>query len=334
MPLGMEDRRILSGSIRASSSHNYNHGPERARLNIVNAHGRTGAWVAKYRNNKQWLQIDCGQLTVVKENLCNRPIGIQNARIIRNSAMKASSQWDKYHAPWLARLHRSRQGRPAGAWVSRHKNHNQWLQVYLGKTMKLIGINTQGRDDYDQWVTAYWILYSSEGTRFAYVRDWWDAIKTFPGNYDRKGVRTNSFDPPIYASYVRLNPRGWKSGIAIRMELYGCRWNKCDMPLGLEDDRVPDAKFRASSSASFYCAARNARLHQQRAGRNGGAWCARVSNRKQWLQVDFGTVTVVTKVCTQGRQNSDQWVTSYYLSFSSRGQKFVTYKEGRQTKVD
>ena len=66
MPLGMEDRRILSGSIRASSSHNYNHGPERARLNIVNAHGRTGAWVAKYRNNKQWLQIDCGQLTVVK----------------------------------------------------------------------------------------------------------------------------------------------------------------------------------------------------------------------------------------------------------------------------
>ena len=106
------------------------------------------------------------------------------------------------------------------------------------------------------------------------------------------------------------------------------------MPLGLEDDRVPDPKFRASSSASFYCAARNARLHQQRAGRNGGAWCSRVSNRKQWLQVDFGTDTVVTKVCTQGRQNSDQWVTSYYLSFSSRGQKFVTYKEGRQTKVD
>lgn len=66
MPLGMEDRRILSGSIRASSSHNYNHGPERARLNIVNAHSRTGAWVAKYRNAKQWLQIDCGQLTVVK----------------------------------------------------------------------------------------------------------------------------------------------------------------------------------------------------------------------------------------------------------------------------
>ena len=122
--------------------------------------------------------------------------------------------------------------------------------------------------------------------------------------------------------------------VASRLQSFFDVADKCDMPLGLEDDRVPDPKLRASSSASFYCAARNARLHQRRAGRNGGAWCARVSNRKQWLQVDFGTATVVTKVCTQGRQNSDQWVTSYYLSFSSRGHKFVSYKEGRQTKVD
>lgn len=91
--------------------------------------------------------------------------------------------------------------------------------------------------------------------------------------------------------------------------------------------------FRASTSYNFYCAARNARLHQRRAGRNGGAWCSRIRNNKQWLQVDFGTDTVVTRVSTQGRHNSDQWVTSYYVSFSSRGQRFITYKEGRRTKV-
>ena len=106
------------------------------------------------------------------------------------------------------------------------------------------------------------------------------------------------------------------------------------MPLGLEDGRVPHPRFRASSSASFYCASRNARLHQRRAGRNGGAWCARMSNKKQWLQVDFGTDTVVTKFCTQGRNNADQWVTTYYVSFSSRGERFIPYKEGGQTKVD
>lgn len=108
---------------------------------------------------------------------------------------------------------------------------------------------------------------------------------------------------------------------------------KCDVPLGLEDGRIPNPMFRASSSYNFYCAARNARLHQRRAGRNGGAWCSRARNNKQWLQVDFGTDTVVTRVSTQGRHNSDQWVTSYYVSFSSRGQRFITYKEGRRTKV-
>ena len=113
--------------------------------------------------------------------------------------MKASSQWDKYHAPWLARLHRSRQGRLRGAWVARHTNHNQWLQVYLGKTMKLIGINTQGRDDIDQWVTAYWILYSSGGTRFAYVRDWWDAIKVSRGYCGNAQLPISQF-PSVYLS--------------------------------------------------------------------------------------------------------------------------------------
>ena len=43
--------------------------------------------------------------------------------------------------------------------------------------MKLSGINTQGRQDADQWVTAYFILYGSDGTHFSYVREWWDIVK-------------------------------------------------------------------------------------------------------------------------------------------------------------
>ena len=66
MPLGMEDHRILSGRLRASSSYNYNHGPDRARLNIINGHGRTGAWVARLRSANQWLQIDLGQSSIIK----------------------------------------------------------------------------------------------------------------------------------------------------------------------------------------------------------------------------------------------------------------------------
>ena len=66
MPMGMEDRRILSGHLRASSSYNYKYGPDRARLNIYAGHGRTGAWVARHRNTYQWLQIDLRQISVIK----------------------------------------------------------------------------------------------------------------------------------------------------------------------------------------------------------------------------------------------------------------------------
>lgn len=61
MPLGLEDYRIPNGALRASSSSNYNHGPERARINQPSGHSRSGAWVAKYRNANQWLQVELGR---------------------------------------------------------------------------------------------------------------------------------------------------------------------------------------------------------------------------------------------------------------------------------
>ena len=105
------------------------------------------------------------------------------------------------------------------------------------------------------------------------------------------------------------------------------------MPLGLEDGRVPDPLIRASSSQSYYCKPFNARLNRRRVGRQGGAWCAKRSDRNQWLLADFGALTRVKAVATQGRQNSAQWVTKYYLAFSKNGYQFFPYKEGGKTKV-
>ena len=109
--------------------------------------------------------------------------------------------------------------------------------------------------------------------------------------------------------------------------------DRCDMPLGLEDGRVPDPFIRSSSFYNYYCGPFNARLNRRRYGRQGGAWCAKRRDRRQWLQVDFGALSTVSGVATQGRQNSAQWVTSYYISYSRNGYKFVPYREGRRTRV-
>ena len=82
--------------------------------------------------------------------------------------MTASSSYNAFHGPYLARLHRTRTGRYMGAWVARIRNSNQWLQIALGQPMKITGIVTQGRQDANQWVTRYMVAFSQDNMRFEY----------------------------------------------------------------------------------------------------------------------------------------------------------------------
>lgn len=112
----------------------------------------------------------------LSERFYDQAVGIQNGKI-KNAAMTASSQWDKFHAPFRARLHTVKRGRYIGAWSSRHNKHNQWLKIDLGRPYKVTGIATQGRQDAAQWVTAYYVYYSLDGMHYSRVTYWWDYIK-------------------------------------------------------------------------------------------------------------------------------------------------------------
>ena len=105
------------------------------------------------------------------------------------------------------------------------------------------------------------------------------------------------------------------------------------MPLGLEDGRIADALMTASTFYNYYLAPRNGRLHRRREGRKGPSWSAKRNDRHQWLKVDFGALTRITGVATQGRQNSRQWVKTYTVSYSVKGNRWVRYRERGRTKV-
>lgn len=96
---------------------------------------------------------------------CNQPMGLQSGRL-NNRLISASSQWDNYHAAFLARLNWNRRGRYMGAWSAKHNNRYQWLQINFGRAAKIIRIATQGRADADQWVTQYYVMHSLDGIRF------------------------------------------------------------------------------------------------------------------------------------------------------------------------
>ena len=57
-----------------------------------------------------------------------------------------------------------------------------------------------------------------------------------------------------------------------------------------------------------------------------GAWCAGVNNKQQYLQIDFQGMRKVTEVASQGRPDSNDYVSSYMLSFSLDGNLFEFHR--------
>ena len=89
----------------------------------------------------------------------------------------------------------------------------------------------------------------------------------------------------------------------------------------MENGQIPDSAISASSSANANSYAPSiGRINFLSSGSGKyGSWAAGANNKEQYFQVDFGGWTQITAVATQGRQDSNQWVKSYSLSFSYDG---------------
>ena len=83
----------------------------------------------------------------------------------------------------------------------------------------------------------------------------------------------------------------------------------------------------ASTYYNHYLAPWHGRLNHR------WSWSARTNNHRQWFQVNFVDPMKVKGVATQGRQDANQWVKSYTVSYSSDGMTFYPYKEKGRTKV-
>ena len=70
----------------------------------------------------------------------------------------------------------------------------------------------------------------------------------------------------------------------------------------------------------------------QKGGKKRGGWVPRSSNLNQWLQVDLGSVSIVTAAATQGRSDYPQDVKKYKLQYSQDGKDFLYYRETGRTK--
>ncbi|XP_031566311.1 EGF-like repeat and discoidin I-like domain-containing protein 3 isoform X2 [Actinia tenebrosa] len=260
------------------------------------------------------------------EGSCFVPLGVEDGRV-PGQFFSASSIASNHYKAEYSRLNSVASGARKGAWAAKVANVNQWLQVDLGRPSTVTKIVTQGRQDALQYVQSYKVSYSFDGSHWTYYRLQDGHVEVFGGNADKNSLQFNHFSPAIHAKFIRIHPLTWVGHISMRFELYGCYMvNNCLMPLGVEDGRVLNAELTASSIHSALYAAHFGRLNLVKTKANYGAWCAKVSNAKQWIQIEFNEPTVVTKIATQGRQDVAHWVKSYNLEYSYNAQHWAVYK--------
>ena len=96
----------------------------------------------------------------------------------------------------------------AQAWSSKRNQVGEWMQLDLGQTKAITHIVTQGRINYDQWVTEYKVQHSTDGSRFTAVS------APFSGNTDRSTSRARAL--AVNARYLRIYPQKWNGHMSMR----------------------------------------------------------------------------------------------------------------------
>ena len=56
-----------------------------------------------------------------------------------------------------------------------------------------------------------------------------------------------------------------------------------------------------------------------------GAWTPKIQNANEWLQIDLGKQYIITKLHSQGRRGSDEYVMEFFLEFSDDGTTWKRY---------
>ncbi|TNN08148.1 Lactadherin isoform 2 [Schistosoma japonicum] len=135
------------------------------------------------------------------------------------------------------------------AWCAQRQDALQWLQIDVGPPTLITGVILKSRGDVknSQYVTRFKLSYSNDTRLWYFYKDaapldprstvWsfeWsqkmkesdDKIKSdkiFEGNNEQITERIHYLATPFIARYVRIHPVIWRSRIAMRVGLLGCK---------------------------------------------------------------------------------------------------------------
>ncbi|XP_032802376.2 neuropilin-2-like isoform X1 [Petromyzon marinus] len=243
------------------------------------------------------------QRKIIETVKCNQPLGMESLEI-RDEQITASSMYpNKEWMPKQARLNN-----PVHAWTPAADSNKEWIQADLGYLKILSGIATQGAISKDSkksyYVTSYKMEVSSNGDDWMMLKEG-RMPKVFSANSDASSLVENKFSEPVLTRFVRVRPRSWENGIALRFELYGCHISDypCSGMLGMLSGRIQDGQLQSSSQRGLNWAPSSARLLSSAYG-----WAPMPPHGAshpvgEWLQVELGGRHTVRGIILQGAKS-------------------------------
>nr|XP_040229697.2 neurexin-4 isoform X1 [Anopheles coluzzii] len=210
---------------------------------------------------------------------CNEPL-------LEHAVLSATSQL-RERGPENARLN------GGYSWTAQQSDFDQQFIIDLGDVRNITRIETQGRPHSNEYLTEYSISYGFNGLDYIDYREPGGNTKLFKGNRDGDSVRMNSFEVPIIAQWVRINPTRWQNRISLRAELYGCRYESESIYFNgtglVRYDllRDPIAATRESIRFRFKTAHPNGVLLYSR-GTQGDYFALQIKDNRMVLNVDLG----------------------------------------------
>ncbi|KAG7282039.1 hypothetical protein CRUP_020144 [Coryphaenoides rupestris] len=188
----------------------------------------TLTWLTYRGNHTRHTYIFKGNMdsSSVKEHRLSPPIvaryvRIQPVVVVRYPALRLELLGCDLNTS-LARLH---QEGSANAWRPQNNNPHEWLQLDLRKVQRITGLVTQGARSLmsPMMVTEFAVSVSDNGHSWSTVlEEESNEEKIFSGNSGPDKESLALFEPPLFARYLRVHPRGWVNNIALRLEVLGC----------------------------------------------------------------------------------------------------------------
>ncbi|XP_053329996.1 coagulation factor VIII [Spea bombifrons] len=155
---------------------------------------------------------------------CSLPLGLQTGALTPQH-FSASSYFRSMFSSWLPNLARLNQRGRVNAWRPQLDKSGEWLQLDIGHNMKVTGVITQGaRSAFTpMFITHFSLSFSKDGNFWETVQGSDGRMQIFEGNLDPDTPFWATLQPPVVTRFLRLHPVNWKGGIALRMEVLGCK---------------------------------------------------------------------------------------------------------------